>query len=144
MDSYDGNTSSIEKRSSIDIIKDKTAPHVNFIKAHLIRFNKYIGKHFVVAILIVFVLFIFVNAFLMYNVSTIGAFNNSQGTKLDALTNGLYFTTSTMTTVGYGDITPQTNSCKLWVTFMQFTAMYLGMRLFDTISQMKVNPRYSI
>src|SRR5574343_2079004 len=101
------------------------------VKSQAIRFNRYIGKHLIVAVLIVITIFIIINSFLMYHVDTIGAFNNKKGTKLDAFVDGIYFTSTTMSTVGYGDITPQTKSAKVFATFMQVIALFLGMRLFD-------------
>jgi voltage-gated potassium channel Kch len=111
------------------------------VKSQAIRFNRYIGKHLIVAVLIVITIFIIINSFLMYHVDTIGAFNNKKGTKLDAFVDGIYFTSTTMSTVGYGDITPQTKSAKVFATFMQVIALFLGMRLFDTASQMRVGPK---
>ncbi len=111
------------------------------VKLDAIRFNRYIGKHLIVAVLIVIVIFILINSFLMYHVDTIGAFNNKKGTKMDAFVDGIYFTSTTMSTVGYGDITPQTKSAKIFTTCMQVVVLFLSMRLFDTASQMRVGPK---
>jgi len=128
---------------NINIEQPIVISKMNKIKLLAIRFNRYIGKHLIVAVLIILVTFITINAFLLYNVETIHAFNNKKGNKLDAFVDSVYFTSTTMTTVGYGDIIPQTNSSKIFVTFMQLTALFLGMRLFDTASQMRVGPKRS-
>ncbi len=107
-------------------------------KAQVIRFNRHIGKHLIRTVFIIIVLFIIVNTFIFYNVDKNGWYNTEKTTLSDAFVNSIYFTSTTMTTIGYGDITPRTNGAKGFVVFMQLMTLFLGMRLFDTAIQMKV------
>ncbi len=110
---------------------------IDVVKSALVHINQHIGKHLISTILFVFLVFTLICTLLMYYSDQTHAFNVPKGSKLDAIVNGTYFTMTTMSTVGFGDITPQTKSCKLFVMIIQLTTMFLGMRLFDSIVTMK-------
>lgn len=49
----------------------------------------------------------------------------------DPFTDACHYTFTTMSTVGYGDITPKSTAAKYWTMFMHIIAIFISLRLFD-------------
>ena len=49
----------------------------------------------------------------------------------DPFTDACYFTFTTISTVGYGDITPRTAGAKYWTMIIQGCAIFISLRLFE-------------
>ena len=52
----------------------------------------------------------------------------------DKVTNGTYFTTTCMSTIGYGDITPKTNTAKLVVSVTNMVALLISIGVISLVS----------
>ncbi len=109
----------------------------NAIKRSIARLSSYVDKHLVRSFFVVFIVFTLINAFVFYYVDDNKAFNNKKTDKTGAFVDGLYFTITTISTVGFGDICPQKNWSKIYTVFMQLTTLFLGAHLFETTSKLQ-------
>lgn len=104
-----------------------------------------IQKHFILSLLIIIVLCIIINwiIFAMDNNENphfyrnhIVINENSKDKKKylsSSFTDSTYFTLSTISTVGYGDITPISSQAKAWASFMHFLVIVMTYKLFEYV-----------
>lgn len=74
--------------------------------------------------------------FVFFTTSVVFALFVDKTTGLDGYVNALYFTVTTLTTTGYGDITPTTTTGKLFSVFI----MVVGVALFVQLARAIVQP----
>lgn len=103
--------------------------------------NSLISKYYVRSLIVIIILFVIVNIVwfnsmdanssdLAFNRTVIGPEGDKQF-KCSNATDGLYFTFSTLSTVGYGDIAPISSAAKQWTTLMHVIIIYLTLKLCD-------------
>ncbi len=109
-------------------------PH-NFLKKAIVWISNFMKRRLILGVFIIFLVFVFINSLIMFYTPW---FNNHHSGTWHAITDAIYFTSTTMSTVGYGDMTPQVQGAKLWTVFIQMTSLFLGMRLFENAATLKV------
>lgn len=77
------------------------------------------------SVLVVVVMLVMACFALNYYLVTTGHMSSSAN-GVDGVVDALYFSTTTMSTIGYGDILPVTNTAKLAVAFQQMFMIGLG------------------
>jgi hypothetical protein len=103
--------------------------------------NSLISKYYVRSLIVIIILFVIVNIVwfnsmdanssdLAFNRTVIGPEGDKQF-KCSNATDGLYFTFTTLSTVGYGDIAPLSSAAKQWTTLMHVIIIYLTLKLCD-------------
>jgi amino acid transporter len=115
---------------------------INFIKLG----SLFLQKHYLLALLIIIVICIIINTIIFYyddidnphfnrNYKIIN--ENGKDVKQyisSSLTDGVHYTLTTFTTVGYGDITPYTTQAKAWTNSMHILVLIMTLKLFEYIS----------
>lgn len=76
-------------------------------------------------------IFAFILLFLMYLFGTIMYHNLEKWSWVDSI----YFMTATFTTVGYGDLVPETDAGKIFTVFFMWTGISIGFYLIYAISR---------
>lgn len=114
------------------------------LKKEIKHINSLIKRKLIRVVIFTIIVFVIINAILFYKPDTEKAkdaegayFNNNPGNLKNNIIDSIYFTSTTISTTGYGDIVPLTPSTKVWTTFMQIVALYLSMRLFETAADLR-------
>jgi hypothetical protein len=103
--------------------------------------NALISKYYIKSLIFIVILFLVINIFWFYNMdaessdlqfqrTVVGEPGNKQF-KCNYATDGFYYTFTTLSTIGYGDIIPLTPAAKQWATLMQIVVIYLTLKLCD-------------
>jgi hypothetical protein len=110
---------------------------------YLNKFNLLIQKNLAVFVIIVCLFLIIINTIWFsvmdpnetiknsFNRTTIETNNKKLKFISDPFTDACHYTFTTMSTVGYGDITPKSTAAKYWTMFMHIIAIFISLRLFD-------------
>jgi hypothetical protein len=110
---------------------------------YLNKFNLLIQKNLAVFVIIVCLFLIIINTIWFsvmdpnetiknpFNRTTIETNNKKLKFISDPFTDACHYTFTTMSTVGYGDITPKSTAAKYWTMFMHIIAIFISWRLFD-------------
>lgn len=122
------------------------------IKNNLLNLNLFIQKHFVAFVIISILLMIIINTFWFSMMDPNGnsddfAFNRTtikvgekdeDGKKIDefkfisnSFTDACHYTFTTMSTIGYGDITPKSSNAKYWTMVMHIIAIIMSLKVFE-------------
>lgn len=120
------------------------------IKYLLINLNLLIQKHFVAYVILCIVLIIIVNWIWFstmdpnenldnysFNRPSIILEKDKEGNLIkskfisDSFTDACHYTFTTMSTVGYGDITPKSTSAKYWTMIMHIVSIVMSLKLFE-------------
>jgi hypothetical protein len=110
---------------------------------YLNKFNLLIQKNLAVFVIIVCLFLIIINTIWFsvmdpnetiknsFNRTTIETNDKKLKFISDPFTDACHYTFTTMSTVGYGDITPKSTAAKYWTMFMHIIAIFISLRLFD-------------
>jgi hypothetical protein len=110
---------------------------------YLNKFNLLIQKNLAVFVIIVCLFLIIINTVWFsvmdpneiiknsFNRTTIETDDKKLKFISDPFTDACHYTFTTMSTVGYGDITPKSTAAKYWTMFMHIIAIFISLRLFD-------------
>ena len=116
---------------------------MNNLKNKFYHLNYLIQKHFI-SFLIIIILFIFVINWILFEIDNHNLKNNK---KINFIRNkqsdnqfesssfidSLHYTLTSFSTIGYGDITPNTTYAKLWTNFMHIIIISVSLKLFEYI-----------
>jgi len=125
---------------------------INIIKNFLTNFNLFLQKHFVGFVLISIILIIIINSIWFSTMDPNENFDNFHFNRTiikigekeingktidiykfisDPFTDACHYTFTTMSTIGYGDITPKSTPAKYWTMVMHILAIIMSLKIFE-------------
>lgn len=139
-DGRNTNGQQIQRQSFYNKFDEKTKPLQAFFRG----IDTFINKHYVILFITMLTLCCIINAIWFSNMDPNDpdnfAFNrttvkkkNGDGYEFtsNSTIDSLYFSFTTFSTIGYGDITPKTSLAKSWVTFLHCLVILFSYKLFE-------------
>jgi hypothetical protein len=116
---------------------------LKILQNKLFHINYWIQKHFIAFLIIIIIIIISIHWILFeidnYNLKHNIKVNFNRNKKSDnefessSFIDSLHYTLTSFSTVGYGDITPNTTYAKVWTSFMHIMIIIISLKLFEYI-----------
>lgn len=129
-------------RNAYNDFRTKTKPYRALVR----KFNSFFSRHYVLLFIIILIVCFIINWYVFSQMDPNGeadkmAFNriivpkegvqNEKEFISNNVTDSLYFTLTTFSTIGYGDITPRTTSAKAWCGIMHTLVILFTYKLYE-------------
>lgn len=116
---------------------------VNTFKQKFFHLNYLLQKHFISFLILIIFIIIIINWIIFaiddYNLKNNIKCNFNRNKKSDnefesySLIDSIHYTLTSFSTIGYGDIIPNTTSAKIWTNFMHIIIIFITLKLFEYI-----------
>lgn len=120
-------------------LKNQTKP----IRTMIRKFNTFFSRHYVLIFIILLIVCCIINCYIFScmdpndpnNWDFTRSVKELDNKKYDFISNpivdGLYFTFTTFSTIGYGDVVPKSSRAKIWCGFIHGSVILLTYKLFE-------------